>query len=138
MTCESPARGEIFVEPRPNRLSSSARSDIFCMLLKSRFLTFCPKASYKIASLSKRHSDQSRIIAYYCFLPASRSSVAKEPAAPKFNRLAIQFKLREQPSGNQLQPFTGEECRLAYQTPNPEFDDLEHHCASLPKRPPEE
>ena len=47
-------------------------------------------------------------------------------------------KLLEQLSGNQLKPFTAEECRLAYRVPNPEFDALEHHCASLPKRPPEE
>jgi len=47
-------------------------------------------------------------------------------------------KLLEESSGNQVRPFTAEESRLAYRTPNPEFDDLEHHCASLPKRPPEE
>ena len=35
-------------------------------------------------------------------------------------------------------PLTEEELRLAYCTPNPEFDALEHHCASLPKRPLEE
>jgi hypothetical protein len=34
----------------------------------------------------------------------------------------------------EMKPFTEEECRLAYRTPNPEFDALEHHCASLPKR----
>jgi hypothetical protein len=37
-----------------------------------------------------------------------------------------------------LKPLTAEEARLAYQTPNPEFDDLERHCASLPKRRPRE
>ena len=47
-------------------------------------------------------------------------------------------KLKEQLSADQLKPFTKEECRLAFQTPNPEFDALEHHCASLPKRLPEE
>jgi hypothetical protein len=47
-------------------------------------------------------------------------------------------KLLAQLSNNQLKPFTEEECRLAFRTPNPEFDALEHHCASLPKRPPEE
>jgi hypothetical protein len=47
-------------------------------------------------------------------------------------------KLLEQLSGNPLKPFTAEECRLAYRTPNAEFDALEHHCASLPKRPPAE
>jgi hypothetical protein len=40
-------------------------------------------------------------------------------------------------SAEELRPFTPEECRLAYEVPNPEFDALEHHCASLPKRPPE-
>ena len=33
-----------------------------------------------------------------------------------------------------LKPLTAEEARLAYQTPNPEFDALERYCASLPKR----
>lgn len=37
-----------------------------------------------------------------------------------------------------ITPMTAEEWRLAYQTPDAEFDALEHHCASLPKRPPEE
>jgi hypothetical protein len=37
-----------------------------------------------------------------------------------------------------LKPLTAEEARLAYQTPNPEFDDLESHCARLPKRRPKE
>jgi hypothetical protein len=50
----------------------------------------------------------------------------------------IQRANQEQLSGNQLKPFTAAECRLAYRTPNPEFDALEHHCASLPKRQPEQ
>ena len=37
-----------------------------------------------------------------------------------------------------LKSFTAEEARLAYQTPNPKFDDLERHCARLPKRRPRE
>ena len=37
-----------------------------------------------------------------------------------------------------FKPLTAEEARLAYQTPNPEFDDLERHCARLPKRRPGE
>jgi hypothetical protein len=53
-----------------------------------------------------------------------------------------QEKPQSQPSGEslstaELRPFTPEECRLAYEVPNPEFDELEHHCASLPKRLPE-
>lgn len=47
-------------------------------------------------------------------------------------------KLLEQLSKNELKPFSKEEIRLAYQTPNPEFDGLEQHCASLPKALPEE
>ncbi len=47
-------------------------------------------------------------------------------------------KLLEQLSSNQLKPLTETETRLAYETPNSEFDGLEHHCASLPKAPPEE
>jgi hypothetical protein len=47
-------------------------------------------------------------------------------------------KLLEELSGNDLKPFTKGECRLAYRTPNAEFDALEHHCASLPKRRPAE
>jgi hypothetical protein len=40
-------------------------------------------------------------------------------------------KLREQLSVRAgLQPFTAEENRLAFETPNPEFDDLERHCAA--------
>jgi hypothetical protein len=46
-------------------------------------------------------------------------------------------KLREQLSGHSLEPFTKEEARRAF-GPNPEFDDLEQHCARLPKRSPEE
>jgi hypothetical protein len=45
------------------------------------------------------------------------------------------FRRLQRASGNQLKPFTEEERRLAYRTPNHEFDALEHHCASLPKRP---
>ena len=47
-------------------------------------------------------------------------------------------KLREQSSMPALKPFTEQECRLAFETPNPDFDALEHHCANLPKRLPEE
>ena len=47
-------------------------------------------------------------------------------------------RLKEKLSSNGLKPFTKEESKQAYQTPNPEFDALEHHCASLPKRRPEE
>jgi hypothetical protein len=47
-------------------------------------------------------------------------------------------RLKEQLGANPLKPFTREERRLAFRTPNPEFDALEHHCASLPKRVPEE
>ncbi len=46
-------------------------------------------------------------------------------------------RLKEQLSAHQRKPFTEEDRRLAYQVPNPEFDELEHHCASLPKKRPE-
>jgi hypothetical protein len=35
-----------------------------------------------------------------------------------------------------LKPLTRQEIHRAYEVPNPEFDALEHHCASLPQRPP--
>ena len=35
-----------------------------------------------------------------------------------------------------LKPLTAEEARRCYEDPNPEFDALEHHCASLHKRAP--
>ena len=47
-------------------------------------------------------------------------------------------KLREQLEPSKLKPFSREEVRRAYHVPNQEFDDLEHHCARLPKRPPED
>jgi hypothetical protein len=50
--------------------------------------------------------------------------------------------LRQQLSTEQtlkrLRPFTQEECRQCWEVPNPEFDALEHHCASLPPSTPEE
>jgi hypothetical protein len=42
-------------------------------------------------------------------------------------------KLLEHLSGNQIKPFTAEECPLAYRPPSPEFDALEHRFASLSK-----
>jgi hypothetical protein len=42
--------------------------------------------------------------------------------------------LRAQLSNNHLAPLTPEESRQAYSLPNPEFDELEHFCASLPKK----
>jgi hypothetical protein len=47
-------------------------------------------------------------------------------------------KLRAHLSTGHLKPFSKTERRLAFHAPNPEFDELEHHCASLPKRLPEE
>jgi hypothetical protein len=47
-------------------------------------------------------------------------------------------KVVEQFGPTTLKPLTAEEARLAYQRPNPEFDDLERHCATLPKRRPRE
>lgn len=35
-----------------------------------------------------------------------------------------------------LRPLTQEEVRQCYVEPNPEFDALEHHMASLPAPPP--
>ena len=37
-----------------------------------------------------------------------------------------------------LKPMTREEERQCWEEPNPEFDALEHHCASLPQPLPEE
>jgi hypothetical protein len=37
-----------------------------------------------------------------------------------------------------LKPLTPEECRQCWETPDPEFDRLAAHCASLPKTPPED
>jgi len=36
-----------------------------------------------------------------------------------------------------LKPLSRAESRRCYQKPNPEFDALEHHLASLPSPPPE-
>jgi hypothetical protein len=68
---------------------------------------------------------------------AKRTNLSIADAMRQSMRLGLP-KLVGQLSRNQLQPLTKEENRLAYQTPNPEFDGLEHHCAALPKRPPEE
>jgi hypothetical protein len=68
---------------------------------------------------------------------AERTNLSMADAMRQSMRLGLP-KLLEQLSGNPLKPFTEEECRLAYRTPNPEFDALEHYCASLPKRQPEE
>ena len=46
-------------------------------------------------------------------------------------------KLREHLSDKQLRPLTKEEFRQCWGTPDPEFDDLAAHCASLPVAPPE-
>jgi hypothetical protein len=49
-------------------------------------------------------------------------------------------KLREQLSPDplkNLKPLSRAESRRCYQQPNPEFDALEHHLASLPSPPPE-
>ncbi len=47
-------------------------------------------------------------------------------------------KVLEQFGPTTLKPMTAAEARLAYQTPNREFDALERHCARLPKRRPRE
>jgi len=64
---------------------------------------------------------------------ARRTHLSMADAMRQSMRLGLP-RLIEQLSDNPLKPFTAEECRLAYRTPNPEFDELEHHCASLPKR----
>ncbi len=46
-------------------------------------------------------------------------------------------RLKEQLSPHQLKPLTEKEGRQCWEAPNPEFDSLEHHCASLPVAPPE-
>jgi hypothetical protein len=68
---------------------------------------------------------------------AKRTNLSMADAMRQSMRLGLP-KLLKELAGYQLKPFTDEECRLAYRTPNPEFDALEHHCASLPKRQPEE
>jgi hypothetical protein len=68
---------------------------------------------------------------------AKRTNLSTADAMRQSMRLGLP-KLLEQLSGNHLKPLTAEECRLAYRRPNAEFDALEHHCALLPKRPPEE
>ena len=37
-----------------------------------------------------------------------------------------------------LKPLTKEEARQCFKEPNPEFDALEHHMASLPATPPQD
>ncbi len=39
--------------------------------------------------------------------------------------------LRERLSARPLKPFTKEECRKAFEVPDPEFDALAQHCAGL-------
>lgn len=68
---------------------------------------------------------------------AKRTDLSIADARRQSMRLGLP-KLLERFRGERLQPFTADECRVAYRTPNPEFDALEHHCASLPKRQPEE
>jgi hypothetical protein len=68
---------------------------------------------------------------------AKRTNLSIADAMRQSMRLGLP-KLLEQLSGDKLKPLTAEESRLAYCVPNLEFDALEHHCASLPKRPPEE
>jgi hypothetical protein len=68
---------------------------------------------------------------------ARQTNLSMADAMRQSMRLGLP-KLLEQLSRNQLTAFTEEERRLAYRTPNPEFDALEHHCAALPKRQPEE
>jgi hypothetical protein len=49
-------------------------------------------------------------------------------------------KLREQlspASSKKLKPLSKAESRRCFQQPNAEFDELEHHLASLPSPPPE-
>jgi hypothetical protein len=63
---------------------------------------------------------------------AKRTNLSIADTMRQSMRLGLS-KLLEQLSDNQIKPLTAEECRMSYQTPNPEFDALEHHCASLPK-----
>ena len=46
--------------------------------------------------------------------------------------------LEEKLRFEKLAPFTQDECRECWETPNEEFDALEHHCASLPIALPKE
>lgn len=64
---------------------------------------------------------------------ARRTNLSIADAMRQSMRLGLP-KLLEQSPAWPLEPFTVEECRRAYRTRNPEFDALEHHCASLPKR----
>ncbi len=47
-------------------------------------------------------------------------------------------KLLESLAGKELKPLTREESRRCYEKPNPDFDALESHCASLPQPLPED
>jgi hypothetical protein len=47
-------------------------------------------------------------------------------------------KLKEQLATNQLKPFTKEECRRAFKTPDPEFDAIAAAMVRLPMPVPEE
>lgn len=47
-------------------------------------------------------------------------------------------RLEEQLSTGKIEPMTPAECRECWATPDPEFDPIATHCASLPKPPPEE
>ena len=44
--------------------------------------------------------------------------------------------LQQQLSGLKLKPMTEEECRQAWEVPDPEFDRLANHCANLPAPSP--
>ena len=37
-----------------------------------------------------------------------------------------------------LKPIPAKDAEKLYKTPNPEFDELEHHCSRLPVRPPQD
>lgn len=64
---------------------------------------------------------------------ARRTNLSIADAMRQSMRIGLPNLLEQSPA-HPLKPFTQEECLLAYRTPNPEFDALEHHCASLPKR----
>jgi len=46
-------------------------------------------------------------------------------------------KLTEELGNKTLKPFTAEECRQCWETPNPEFDGLDSFMARRERKPPE-
>jgi hypothetical protein len=68
---------------------------------------------------------------------AKRTSLSLADTMRQSMKLGLP-KLDQELARDHLKPLTKEERRQCWEDPNPEFDALEHHCASLPQPPPEE